>query len=111
MTPPQRLALHDRVSATRVLQDAAANALPRWAMAWIAAQAALLLWAMWAWSAASRDALQAGLGPAGGRAEPSRRAQTSSCLGSAASAGAQTSRHMKYITPNITMYSTSSMPR
>lgn len=37
--PPQRRALHDRVAGTRVLRTGGTARLPRWARAWIAAQA------------------------------------------------------------------------
>jgi len=35
---PPHLALHDRISDTRVLRQAASNALPTWAKAWLIAQ-------------------------------------------------------------------------
>lgn len=36
--PPEHLALHDRLSDTRVVRDTAATGLPAWAKAWLAAQ-------------------------------------------------------------------------
>lgn len=43
--PPSHLALHDRISGTRVLRDADARTLPAWAKGWIALQLLLLLMA------------------------------------------------------------------
>lgn len=92
LVPPAHLALHDRVSATRVVQDLTGRSarLPAWAIAWIAAQTLLLLWATVAFAVSSRGALEAGLGLD----------QTVMMLPLDASGAAQTSRHMKYITPN-----------
>ena len=62
---PQRLALHDRISETRVLRRTASNRLPAWARAWLVAQvvllaiafAALFLWLQAAMQAAMQQAL------------------------------------------------------
>lgn len=103
LVPPARLALHDRVSGTRVVHDVTGSGsrLPLWAMAWIGAQALLLLWITLAFTVSSRNALEAGLGLD----------QTASRSPASASGSAQMSRHMKYITPNITTYSTSTISR
>lgn len=94
LVPPARLALHDRMSSTRVVHDVTGSGsrLPLWAMAWIGAQAVLLLWATLAFTVSSRQALEAGLGLD----------QTASRSPASTSGAAQISRHMKYITPNST---------
>lgn len=60
LAPPERRALHDIVSDTRVVQGADRR-LPAWARGWLALQALLMLLLMAAWHAASQRALQAGL--------------------------------------------------
>jgi uncharacterized RDD family membrane protein YckC len=65
LLPPERLALHDRISDTRVLRLAASKNLPVWAKAWLLAQAvalavafvALFLWLRTALQAAMEQAL------------------------------------------------------
>lgn len=65
LLPPRHLALHDRLSDTRVLRRAASSRLPGWARAWLIAQglalviafAALFLWLQAAMQAAMQQAL------------------------------------------------------
>lgn len=65
LLPPQHLALHDRLSDTRVLRRTAAPRLPGWAKAWLvlqllagfAAAVALFLWLQAAMQAAMQQAL------------------------------------------------------
>ena len=44
--PPRHLALHDRISATRVIQTGGATRLPMWAVAWILLQVLVVLAAL-----------------------------------------------------------------
>ncbi|WP_407353256.1 RDD family protein [Luteimonas sp. R10] len=65
--PPQRRALHDRIAGAMVLQaGAAASRPPRWARAWIAAQAvagaAAALWLLAAMQAVLQAAVERALG-------------------------------------------------
>lgn len=66
LLPPQRLALHDRLSDTRVLRRAASKRLPGWAKAWLIAQVLALLIAfggVFLWlQAAMQAAMQQALG-------------------------------------------------
>ena len=65
LLPPQHLALHDRLSDTRVLRPAASPRLPLWAKAWLALQAlamvaavaGLFLWLQAAMQAAMQQSL------------------------------------------------------
>lgn len=65
MLPPKHLALHDRISDTRVLRRAPSPHLPAWAKAWLVAQllatavafAWLFLWLQAAMQAAMQQAL------------------------------------------------------
>lgn len=65
LVPPDHLALHDRISETRVLRRAPSNRLPGWAKAWLIAQVltlvigfgALFLWLQAAMEAAMQQAL------------------------------------------------------
>ena len=60
--PPRHLALHDRISGTRVVRTGATGALPAWARAWLLVQLSMLLGAA-AWSATLLSAaMQAALG-------------------------------------------------
>lgn len=65
--PPKHLALHDRLTDTRVLRPAASNRLPAWAKAWLGAQALAALsataWLFAALQAAMDAALQQAFGP------------------------------------------------
>ena len=65
--PPRHLALHDRISDTRVLQRAGPGRLPAWARGWIALQAMAVLFASgWAFvwlHAAMQAAMEQALGP------------------------------------------------
>ncbi|HWS77278.1 MAG TPA: RDD family protein [Thermomonas sp.] len=65
--PPRQLALHDRISDTRVLRGAGSGRLPAWAKGWIALQLLAVLFASaWAFAwlhAAMQAALQQALGP------------------------------------------------
>ena len=65
LLPPQRLALHDRISDTRVLRRGPSARMPGWAKAWLAAQllglligfGALFLWLQAAMQAAMQQVL------------------------------------------------------
>ena len=61
--PPQRLALHDRIAGTRVVQVAGTGALPGWARAWLGllavASVGALAWLFVVASAAMQRAFEA----------------------------------------------------
>lgn len=63
--PPRHLALHDRISGTRVLRIDADAAMPRWAIAWLALQGVVFVaanaWAFAAMSGAMRSAVDRAL--------------------------------------------------
>jgi len=66
MLPPQHLALHDRISDTRVLRRAPSTHLPAWAKAWLVAQLLAMLvafaWAFLWLQATMQAAMQQALG-------------------------------------------------
>lgn len=94
LLPPSHRALHDRIAGTRMVQARGVGALPAWAWAWLALLVAVQTWAIFAWVSSSRATIEAALDAA----------QTASVSVSpvVSSVTPQTSRHMKYITPNIT---------
>lgn len=96
LLPPARRALHDRLAGTQVLQPRDAAPLPGWAWAWLGLLLLAQAWGVFALTWATRASMQSALDAAYTASVP---------LGvssGVASGTAQTSRHMKYITPNIT---------
>ncbi|KAB8198479.1 hypothetical protein FKV24_001850 [Lysobacter maris] len=69
MAPPHHLALHDRVSATRVRARSPERPLPRWALGWVLLQVLLgvvvCVALVVAFSRLALQALEAALGPIG----------------------------------------------
>jgi hypothetical protein len=67
LLPPRHLALHDRISDTRVVPRAPSSRLPGWARAWLVAQALALVigvGALFLWlQAAMEAAMQQAFGP------------------------------------------------
>ena len=97
--PPQHRALHDHVAGTQVLAPPAP--LPRWARAWLFAQAVLLLVLLACALTWMQGAMDAALGlMMARRGVAADQAATASLRGAASSP--LTSRHTEYITPNIT---------
>jgi uncharacterized RDD family membrane protein YckC len=61
LLPPRKLALHDLVSGTRVVQDDDEKHLPAWARAWITLQLLALFGATLAGAMAASGAMRAGI--------------------------------------------------
>ena len=97
--PPQHRALHDYIGGTRVL--ASPVPLPRWARAWLLAQAVLSLLLLGVVTTWMQGALDAALIRALGQV-PSAAGQAATASPRGAPPSPLTSRHSAYMTPNIT---------